>query len=42
MNTLMLFVGASLLANLQSPALPVREQGPRRPPRSYKKMETAV
>ncbi len=38
--------GASLLANLQSPAFPVREQGPRRPPRSYNKnrslTETAV
>ncbi|WP_256676072.1 hypothetical protein [Pseudomonas sp. SCB32] len=40
MNTLMLFVGASLLANLQPPAFPVREQA-----RSYKNkslMETAV
>lgn len=37
--------GASLLANLQSPAFPVREQGPRRPARSYKNKnltETAV
>ncbi|MDF3866537.1 hypothetical protein P3W53_18800 [Pseudomonas denitrificans (nom. rej.)] len=41
MNTPMLFVGASLLANLQSSAPPIREQA-----RSYKKnkslMETAV
>ncbi len=45
MKTLVLFVGASLLANLQPPAFPVREQGLRRPPRSYKNknlMETAV
>jgi len=40
MKTFTLSVGASLLANLQSPALPVREQA-----RSYNKkslMETAV
>ncbi|MBB4863474.1 hypothetical protein HNP46_002321 [Pseudomonas nitritireducens] len=37
MMTFALTVGASLLANLQSPASPVREQA-----RSYKKMETAV
>lgn len=46
MNTFVLFAGASSLADLQSPAFPIREQGPRRPPRSYKKnkslMETAV
>lgn len=46
MNTFPLSVVASLLANLHASAFPVREQGLRRPPRSYKKnrslMETAV
>lgn len=46
MQNLTAAVGASLLANLQSPVPSVREQGLRRPPRAYQKnkslMETAV